>query len=479
MAISRSSSAARQPKHARSTVAGARVVPCSAVLLTLASLYVLVAAYSVAILDVDVLFCIQFALFQIVCALLPGLVLASMTAIGRNSVVLLWSLALAFGYCVNVLEYCILAPLLGPGILGFACPVVSVAILVFGRKSIAAAFRMRMPRSDLFIVTGLSILVIAIYLVVFSTSNYYPTAVSGNSYYCDNLFWIGNSIELKIEFPPVDFRTLKEGFHYHLFSSMQIAEESLVTGIPVADIVFRFQFIPYSFLIAFAFYGTFFEASKNRILSVLLVLVFLLTSGQERMMIITWMHHLYIGQIDTPVMMSMGLLFVTMFSHAFFKDRRSVIDMVLAGCLLFCCFGTKSTASVLLLVFIFFMCLTGLFNKKTRKFSLIVGFGFLCVSIICFAAFVVDPATFGETASKLSGQEGITYFLTNATPDLDRYHKLFTSLPLPPVFGEILYGVFYAVCGQPAIMCLFFISAVVCALRWRHLNAGTSPSCLW
>lgn len=444
--------------------------PFLGVLLFVALAYALVSAFSVALLNVSALHCLIFALFQFACALLPGLVLASLTAVGKNNAVLLWALAFGFGYCVNVLEYILVVPVFGPSALTLVCPLVSVIVLAVGRRQISCVLKLRMHRADFVALACLSALVLFVYAVLFSTSNYFPTVASGNSYYCDNLFWIGNSVELKIEFPPVDFRTLREGFYYHLFSSMQIAEESLVTGIPVSEITFRFQFIPYSFLIVFAFYGAFLTASKSRMLSVLLVLIFLLTSGQERMMIITWMHHLYIGQIDTPVMLSMGLLFVVMFSRAFFSKQRSIVDVALAGVLLFCCFGTKSTASVLLLVFVFFMCFMGLFNRPTRRFSLIVGSVFLIVSLVCFVAFVVDPATFGETASKLSGREGVTYFLTNATPDLNRYHELFVSSVLPAPLGEALYALFYCVCGQPAVMCLFLVAAAICILRWRCLN---------
>lgn len=414
----------------------------------------------------------RFFAFQVFCIIIPGCALASLIKVPRCSQVLFASLAYALGYCLAIALYIVSAPL---GVfefvpLAYALIVPVSALVMLHRRDYLVA--LTVTTKDTVIVAVFIVLLTGIYFFVFSGSNYLPTEASGNSYYCDNLFWIGNTIELKMEYPPVEFRTLADNFRYHMFSSMQLAVIAESTNIPVANLVFHYSYIQNAILMGLGFFASYSLLVKRKILCVFACLMFFLTSGDEKLMLITWMHHLYIGQIDTGISLTFGMLFVSMCTKLFEdKDYRKPSIMIVLAVFAFAAFGTKATAASLLLVFLFVLCFMGLFRKGTRALSLGLGFGILFAVIVCFALFVGDFSVAGDTLQGFSGEKGVSFFINTMTPRLNNYFNFFVGLPIPHFLAEALYVLFYAFCGQPVVMTLFFTGLFLKAFRWRTISS--------
>lgn len=414
---------------------------------------------------------LAYFVYQIVCVGIPGMALVSLLRLPCKNQVILCALSAASGYIIAVFAYlaCIPFGSLEPLWFMYALFLLGSAFVFCRRMD----FILSVPSKkwDSIAVLAIVFVVLVIYFIVFAGSNYIPTEVSGNSYYCDNLYWIGNTVELGLEYPPVEFRTLTENYRYHMFSSMQLATVKFFIGLPVANLTFFYSYIQIAVLMGLCFYGVFSFFSNRRSLVVLACLVFFLTSGEERVMLITWMHHLYLGLIDSGIALSLGMLFV-MLCYRMFNEResRNVKGVVFSAALFFAAFGIKATASVLLLMFLFVMCFIGLFRKEIRWFSVGIGAALLLSCFICFALFVGDFSVAGKTLSEFAGESGVSYFINSATVSLLNFYMFFYNLPFPLFINEVLYVIFYTVCGQPAVMFFIFTGILIKAVRPRSID---------
>lgn len=367
--------------------------------------YVLGAWVAIAIMAAISAFCthqpvrsvMTFSFYQIFAILIPGLGYAKVLGGDRNNGGLATIfIAYALGYCNNIVLYYLLFMIggmesnsLGYFLLLTVQCILSISLLVKDKTVFEE------ENSSWRIPLVLIVVVFLLELFAYAGYNLLPPYTDGTDVWRDLLFWIGNTVSLKLGYPPVEFRTLRENFSYHFFSSMQLASESIVTGIPVAELSVYFSYIQAIIILIGGLYCLLIKFSNKKLTITLFSLMLLFTSGYEGITRVSYVSHMYFSQyaFDYGMGFTFFLLYalIELFDNPFEWKRYSLACFLFAALM-----GIKATFACIALVGIGCICFFFLLRREWKK-SVVFG-----VSILCIFAFLY------LNVCNISGYSGIS-----------------------------------------------------------------------
>lgn len=169
--------------------------------------------------------------------LLPGLVITLLLSAKKDSirinVIELFVYAYCIGQVISIFAYILM--MLGLNIRYIYLSLIIASLLLCLtciHKGVLNDFILKIEYSytSVYIV---SIVSLAIFLITFFmiSCNYTVPVDVGNSFYQDYLYGVGNTIELSMEYPPVNFRAIfQENYSYHYLYNLQLAVMKRITG---------------------------------------------------------------------------------------------------------------------------------------------------------------------------------------------------------------------------------------------------------
>lgn len=310
----------------------------------------------------------RFSLYQIFAILIPGLAYQKLLQSDENtdSVKCLF-FGYALGYCSNIIIYYLLFLLGGMESNAFAyliCLGIQciIAVLYLQREKVTYNRQIDNWYIPLFFILSLFL----IELFTYAGYNMLPPYTDGDNIWKDVRYWIGDTVSLKINYPPVNFRNLSSNYTYHFFSSMQLAVESIVTGIPVAELNIYFSFIQSIFIVVGGSYCLIQKCIKGRGVMFLSTVVLLFTSGYEGITRASYVSHMYMSQYGFDYGIGF-MLFLLAIMVDFYDKNFSWKNYFTMGILFAVLMGIKSPFACIAIVGIGSLCLLFLFQKNWKK----------------------------------------------------------------------------------------------------------------
>ena len=129
-------------------------------------------------------------------------------------------------------------------------------------------------------------------LIVFSVRNSVPTFIDKNTWHNDMLFWIGDIIAIKHKIPPLNFRTLNEGYHYHYLGTLQLASISETTNISATLVAIVYSHVQSSIMLGLSAYCLFTRIITKRKTAAFALFLLFFSTGYERFVTVTWFCHI-------------------------------------------------------------------------------------------------------------------------------------------------------------------------------------------
>lgn len=318
-------------------------------------------------------------LYQIFIYILPGMAAVSLLAKRIRTDVEWIGYSFVAGYCVNILLYYIIVPL---GLQQY----IRVAGCLIALASICIIYQKREKFMCTHDGNGWKLCTIGaigygLFMFIAYNGNGLTPDLTGATdyftYYRDVLYWIGNLQSLIKQYPPVNPREYTGGvFNYHYFSSLQLAVQSLFTGVEPAVVCIGLYFHATIGMIVF---GTYLLAAKilkgNRGISFAMCAL-LVTSGVENITKIEHICHYVLTSFGTDYGLGV-LLFLLLVLYRYCEESRrsyGVVCVILLAVLT----GTKGPYAAVAICGFGGVCLLWLIQKKLSR-AFIFGFSSLGV----------------------------------------------------------------------------------------------------
>lgn len=330
---------------------------------------------------------VSFFLFQVFCMILPGAAMSAMMPIRQLSRVETVLISYVWGHVLNIGVYLLTVPF-GLGacikVVYIVLTLVSVGILICktDREHVSD---FRIGRDEL---TGISVIVVLFMISLIIYSMRWAMTEQGKDFHNDLLFWIGNTIALKEQFLPIDFRSLYDNYKYHYFGSMQQAVAAIVTGMPVFNLAVRYSYIGGVLIFGLAtscFVMRIVKKSKAVLLTLVLILF---ATGWERGAGLTYLWHIYMVPMSFEI--ALGFEFVILLLLFIQNDEKRVNPYILIAVAFYLavCTGTKGPSGMFVVCGIGVMCIYWMFVRKEYTKSILYGivalasFGFVYVTLL-------------------------------------------------------------------------------------------------
>ena len=370
------------------------------------------------------------------------------------------------GYVVSIVLYAVFFAL-------GALHVFKIFFLLFSVLCIAACAKMQMGGSRLFVpdessdsLLRLFLVLLAVYVLTFMLPNYLPIG-EANGYYLDNVFWVGNNIELTYSMPPDNFRNvLAPNIRYHYLSSIRMAAFQTVLEIPAFEACFAYSFFDLAILLASA--GTMFvhefigESTPDSLPFTLATFLLLFSTGLERLTSMSYISHLYIASFGFCESFAALFIFLSLAKRYWELGHISVRQALLSSIMLALCMSHKGSFGFVCLMVAFVICSVSLFQPQRRQFALLFGLTALVAGIMVYYTFLSEGIW--RTVGDVSNVKSILSYPKNAA-----LYGAISVLPLPRACIEVLFLAAYTCLCHP-ICWVCGVAALVQAVRGRTLD---------
>lgn len=407
-----------------------------------------------------------FVLFQVFGIIAPGMALLCLLHLEIETTVEWIGLSYFFGFCLNLLEYLCVVPLKLQKYAVIVMLVVSIAsILIIVKTFKQNKLSIRRDSKGEIVCCVFSAVMFLVAMFTSAGANLIPPKAEANIVLNDALYWVGNIIELTKEFPPKSFRNYPTKFNYHYFSSLQLAYESLVTGIRPVVIGLAYSFFQSMILLVFGSYILFRKCTSKVRYIVLGMLVLFFTSGDENGMIVTYMGHMYHGGFGFEYGLGVFLFFFyfifTLYKSENFLPRVAVIAILTLGINLgmktpFACIGICGAGIV---------CIGWLVQKKWKR-AFITGIPMLVVFFLVYY-FVVNIAGYGGGSLDAI----VTPSVLESNGALQRIYEQFFGHfgdDIPHVLKDFILSGIYCLYCNPTIFFFGVFTLLNCAILRKN-----------
>lgn len=413
-----------------------------------------------------------FTVYQVVAILIPGLAYVELLKVkfcttGTARVLL----AYAVGYGSNIVIYYILF-WIGKNqnnqMAVWVCLLVqfllSVSILIKKKAKYCET------QSVFFMVPVFIGVMFAIELFTYCGNNMMPPYTDAGDVVKDLVYWIGNSIALKQDYPPVDFRTLREGYGYHFFSSIQIAMASMATKLDVLTYSICYSYIQAIIVMVGGFYCLLEKQISKKSYMLFLFVVFFLLSGYEDITRTNWSMHIW----ACPFGFDYGLglmLFLLLIINEFFMNEFSYTNFILLNFIFAILMGVKSPFACIGIIGIGIGCFYELLRKDWKKS---IGEG--CVILLIFGCiyyFVVNIK--GYRGEDITNTIPLGVRTWDESIELGEMRNRVMSIPfVPQILKELLFFCGYIFLGHPCLILCAISSGFMrkkekCRIDWSDV----------
>ena len=325
-----------------------------------------------------------FSFYQIFAILIPGLGYAKLFGKVKNdSGLVTIFIAYVLGYCSNIVMYYLLfwtggmeSNAIGYFLLITVQCVLSVFLLVKDK------IVLKEENNNWFIPVVLIAGIFVLELFAYAGYNLLPPYTDGTNVFRDTLYWIGNAASLKMGYPPIEFRVLREDYTYHFFTSMQIAVESIVTGIPVVELSIYFSYIQAIIILVGGLYCLLTKITDRKLTIILFSVMLLFTSGYGGITRVSYVSHLYFNQYGFDYGMGVMLFLLCAMIELF--ESSLTWKNYFYTCIIFAALmGIKSTFACIGIVGIGCSCFYFLLKKEWKK-AFVFGLSILFIFIFLY-----------------------------------------------------------------------------------------------
>lgn len=388
-----------------------------------------------------------FFLFQNLFILIPGAAVLVVLGLKPISKLELVSFSYGIGYAVNIITYYLV---MLSGIKAYAVWVLCLetllaTIVLFKKKNCLTALE-EDTAGNIICGVMLGILFLCRFFVYFGV-NKIPSAGEANFYTADLMYYIGNSVEMAKECPPMDFRWHIQPYKYHLFGSAQMALMQMVVKIPMVILEFSYGFIQPCVLLVFSIYSLLKRLGLKKVFCALGVYAVLFMTGWEEGTICSYMAHLLIVPFGFDIGLAYMLLSV-LFYILYLREEK-VNGGILLALLLFTavCTGAKGPFGVVLAGAVGIDCAYRFLVKHVYKQTLAVG---LCVLVIFLSVFF---GVISEGFSTVNGANGLDMMPLSIVQDSRVGGAVFRRLPatLPQGLRYLLATASYLILAIPGL----------------------------
>lgn len=303
-------------------------------------------------------------------------------------------------------------------------------------------------------------------LFTYCGNNMMPPYTDAGDVVKDLLYWIGNSIALKQDYPPVDFRTLREGYGYHFFSSIQIAMASMTTKLDVLTYSICYSYIQAIIVMIGGFYCLLEKQISKKSYMLFLFVVFFLLSGYEDITRTNWSMHIW----ACPFGFDYGLglmLFLLLIINEFFINEFSYSNFILLNFIFAILMGVKSPFACIGIIGIGIGCFYELLRKDWKKS---IGEG--CVILLIFGCiyyFVVNIKGYG--GEDITNTIPLRVQFWDESVKLGEMRNWVMSIPfVPKILKELLFFLGYIFLSHPCLVLCAVISEFVGGKKKRRID---------
>ena len=327
---------------------------------------------------------LSFLFYQFALILIPGVALA---IILKNKIpfISLCCLGYALGYSINIFEYFLIQSLncdLCKYIIPSIILLISIVVLVKNKTHLKESFSEINKTSQ---IITLSFLIILLFLNIFV---YSLQNINLATCHRDLLWWVHNSVALRISFPPENVFMSGTNLFYHYFSNIQIALFNIISGIDIKSLSLIYNSFTKTIIMVsavdFALNVLKISNPKIRIIGFLLVLF---TTGLEHGAHLTYFHHIMHLPFGFDIGYAFSMLYIALLVKQFYSNSFDIKLFIPSLIFLFVSCGAKAPITVVTLVFSGLMCLYWL-CKKSYKLSLLYGISVLLIFLYVSYTFV-------------------------------------------------------------------------------------------
>ncbi len=327
---------------------------------------------------------LSFLFYQFALILIPGVAFA---IILKNKIpfISLCCLGYALGYSINIFEYFLIQSL-NCDICKYIIPsiilLISIVVLVKNKTHLKESFSEINKTSQ---VITLSFLIGLLFLNIFV---YSLQNINLATCHRDLLWWVHNSVALRISFPPENVFMSGTNLFYHYFSNIQIALFNIISGIDIKSLSLIYNSFTKTIIMVsavdFALNVLKISNPKIRIIGFLLVLF---TTGLEHGAHLTYFHHIMHLPFGFDIGYAFSMLYIALLVKQFYSNSFDIKLFIPSLIFLFVSCGAKAPITVVTLVFSGLMCLYWL-CKKSYKLSLLYGISVLSIFLYVSYTFV-------------------------------------------------------------------------------------------
>lgn len=407
--------------------------------------------------DGDMLPSVKFLLYQLLVLYIPGRAIACALRYRAKTDMDLLAISYGLGFAWSTALYFVVRLL---GNLSLFWPIEAAVAAV--SLSMIARRPLKVKRLSVNGVAAFSLLLTIMAIALFfcySEANYAPD-MSANSFYRDNGYFLGNAVELKLEFPPRDFRSIfYDAYSYHYLPSAQLALMSWAVGLPVFDLVFGISYLQNALLLCASAFSLFHALTNSYGMTSALMAILLFGTGLETYTTVNYLSHIYIASFGFDIALAFSLLFCLISCDLFTCGKTCDCGSVSIGLAFFAIlFGSKGPLGILALVSSFIFCAHALFIRRDLKLAFIFGLGVLLLAATLYVFLMRDTAE--RTIINDTSERSIT-----TVKNLEGIYLAIKGMPLPSWLGEIIYTGFYALCCNPAVVLLFALGTGLVILK--------------
>ncbi len=301
-----------------------------------------------------------------------------------------------------------------------------------------------------------TLVLLGVYSLTFMLPNYLPITQT-NSYYLDNVFWVGNNVELMYSIPPDNFRNvLAPNIRYHYLSSVRMAMFQMVTGAPAFQACFAYSFFDLALLLASSATMVMRELSEGNEDGLplwLAVLLLLFSTGAEDYTCMSFLSHLYVASFGFGESFAFMLAYLALAKRFWERGTVRPQEVLVSALVLALCMGNKGTLGFVCLVVTFVLCATSLFSSERRGFALQFGLAMLAAGLAVY--FGILSEGIWRNVGEVSNVRSMLSF-----PTVQSAYQVVRSLPLPRALREGLFLALYAFVCHPILYGLALVALV-------------------
>lgn len=415
---------------------------------------------------------LMFAAFQLGIIIIPGIAMTFIIKLEIQTDIQFLAMSYVLGYVSNIILYFIIVPLqLQVFSLLFAIILLVASLLIIFRAGIVR-MELEHDKKGFWICTSLILIMLVIQQFTFCGANLIVPHANENVYYNDVLYQIGNTIALKKQYPPMDFRNYGTIYNYHYFASIQLAIMSLITEIRPIILTFCYSFFQPIVMLVLGSYCLFKKCTAKNRLVVFGMLGLLFTSGIERISTITYTAHMYLGQFGFDIGVS---IFLFLLYFILLQYQKKEINMKLLVCIniLFAVLvGSKAPIGVIALGMIGILCTSWLLHKK-YKMAFMYGIPILIIFIVLYL-FVCNAKGYSGGMSVVLNGQSMTERNLVLQKIYDSIYEL-RNIHVPVFLCELIFGFIHTILSNIFVFVLFWtccIMRIFIVKKWTVIDVS-------